>query len=265
MANDIFTLLQKVRQDSPVVHHLTNWVTIYDCAQVVKVLGGSPVMAHAPEEAAEMAGIAGALVLNIGTLTTGLVAAMKIAAAAANARGIPVVLDVCGAGATAFRDRACRELLCEARIDIIKGNASEIARVSGLEVKTRGVDATRVDGDLTAVARQLARDRRGTVALTGVTDLVADGARLFQIGNGHPLMGQVVGTGCMAASVIGAFAAVEPDPAWAAAAALACFGLAGEVAADAAAGPASFKEQLFDALYNLDRETVKRRQKIVTS
>ena len=149
-----YDLLDRVRQQKPVVHHLTNWVTIYDCAQVVKTLGASPVMAHAREEAAEMAQIASALVLNIGTLTVDFVEAMKLAAQSANKKGIPVVLDVCGAGATALRDRKCLELLNEVRVDVIKGNASEVARVSGESVKTRGVDATEVGGDLVAASDQ---------------------------------------------------------------------------------------------------------------
>ena len=121
-----YDLLARVRQQKPVVHHLTNWVTIYDCAQVVKTLGASPVMAHAPQEVAEMALIASALVLNIGTLTVDLVEAMKLAARSANQKGIPVILDVCGAGATALRDQKCQELLSEVRINVIKGNASEV-------------------------------------------------------------------------------------------------------------------------------------------
>jgi hydroxyethylthiazole kinase len=257
-----YTLLQRLRRQNPVVHHLTNWVTIYDCANVVKVLGGSPVMAHALEEVAEMTGIASALVLNIGTLTPDLVAAMKVAARSANHRGIPVVLDVCGAGATSLRDRACFELLDEARIDIIKGNASEVARINGEEVRTRGVDASRVAKDLAAVARELAGKRGCTVVVTGKEDLVAAGRRLYLVKNGHPLMAQVVGTGCMAASVIGAFAAVEPDLGYAAAAGLACFGVAAEVAAQEAAGPGSFKERLFDCLYRLDQQTVDRLQRV---
>ena len=133
---DVFGLLARVREVKPVVHHLTNWVTIYDCANVVKVLGASPVMAHAPEEVVDMVQLAGALVLNIGTLTVPLVEAMKVAAKGANAKGIPVVLDVCGAGATPLRDQKSQELLDEVRIDIIKGNASEVARVSGETVRT---------------------------------------------------------------------------------------------------------------------------------
>jgi hydroxyethylthiazole kinase len=257
-------ILARVRQQKPVVHHLTNWVTIYDCAQVVKSLGASPVMAHAPEEAAEMAQIASALVLNIGTLTVDLVEAMKLAARSANQKGIPVVLDACGAGATALRDRKCLELLKEARVDIIKGNASEVARVSGQSVRTRGVDATEVGGDLAHLAENLALQRQATVVITGKMDIATDGKSSYFVRNGHPLMTHVVGTGCMAASVIGAFAAVERDLCLAAACALACYGIAAEVAAEKSSSPLSFKAQLLDCLYSLDRETVDRRQKIET-
>jgi hydroxyethylthiazole kinase len=253
---DIYQWLAKVRTAKPVVHHLTNWVTIYDCANVVKVLGASPVMAHAPEEVADMAKLASALVLNIGTLTVPMVEAMKAAAKSANAQGIPVVLDVCGAGATPLRDQKSLELLEEVRIDIIKGNASEVARVSGEAVRTRGVDAAEVAQDLAQVAQTLARSRRATVVITGATDLVADDARLFRVKNGHPLLGQVVGTGCMASSLIGTFSAVCPDQVLAAAAALATFGVAAECAAPLSQGPATFKEKLFDCLYNLDEKTL---------
>ncbi|MGO8927518.1 MAG: hydroxyethylthiazole kinase [Limisphaerales bacterium] len=259
-----YDLLDRVRQQKPVVHHLTNWVTIYDCAQVVKTLGASPVMAHAREEAAEMAQIASALVLNIGTPTIDFVEAMKLAARSANQRGIPVILDVCGAGATALRDQKCLELLNEVRVGVIKGNASEVARVSGENVKTRGVDATEVSGDLVSLAEKLADQRKATVVITGKVDIATDGKTTHLVKNGHPMMTHVVGTGCMATSVIGAFAAVEPDRSLAAACALAIYGIAAEVAAEQASGPASFKERLFDCLYNLDRETVERRQRIET-
>ena len=246
-------LLAAIRDRQPLVHHITNWVTIAECAQAVKSLGGSPVMAHAPQEAAEMAALASALVLNIGTLTEEVVDAMVLAARAANGKGIPVVLDACGAGATGFRDLACRRILEAARIDIVKGNASEVARVAGLEVRTRGVDAAAVAGDVADIARRLAAARGSTVAVTGKVDIVAGAGRTYRVSNGHEMMARVVGTGCMAASVIGTFAAVLPgDLPRAAAAALACHGIAGEVAAAAGAGPGTFKGHLLDALAALD-------------
>ena len=149
---DVYSFLEAVRGKHPVVHHLTNWVTIYDCAQVVKSFGASPVMAHAPEEVAEMSGLASALVLNIGTLTADFIESMKIAARAANSRNIPVVLDVCGAGATTLRDKKSFELVNETHVAIIKGNRSEVARIAGLDVRTRGVDAADVVADLRELA-----------------------------------------------------------------------------------------------------------------
>jgi hydroxyethylthiazole kinase len=257
-----YDLLDRVRQQKPVVHHLTNWVTIYDCAQAVKTLGASPVMAHAPQEVAEMAQIASALVLNIGTLTIDFVEAMKLAAHSANRKGIPVVLDVCGAGATVLRDRKCLELLNEVRIDVIKGNVSEVARIAGESVRTRGVDAMEVGGDLVLLAQKLAVQRKATVVITGEVDIATDGKDTYLVKNGHPMMTRVVGTGCMAASVIGTFAAVEPRLSLAAACGLACYEIAAELAAEKASGPASFKERLFDFLYNLDQATVDRMQRI---
>ena len=257
-----FELLQKIRLTKPVVHHLTNWVTIYDCASVVKVMGGSPVMAHAPEEAAQMAGIADALVLNIGTLTVDLVEAMKIAARAANRKNIPVVLDGCGAGATRLRDASSFALLDQCRIDVIKGNASEVARIAGENVQTKGVDASRVEADLERLAQRLARRRSCTVVITGKEDIVSDGARTFLVRNGCPLMADIVGTGCMAASVMGAFCAVEKDFPVACCAGLVVFEIAGERAAKKAKGPGTFKGALYDCLYALDKKTLDRLQRV---
>lgn len=259
---DAYTLLKKIRAQKPVVHHLTNWVTIYDCANVVKVLGASPVMAHGQEEVAEMAKIASSLVLNIGTLTVDFIEAMKIAAKSANIKGIPVILDVCGVGATQLRDKKSLELLNETKINIIKGNASEIARVSGESVKTKGVDAGYVKKDMIAIARSFARRSKCTVVVTGKEDIVSDGAKLYIIKNGHPMMTNIVGTGCMATSVIGAFAAVESDFTCASASALVCFEIAAECAARKSEGPGTFKERIYDCLYNLNKKTIDRLQKV---
>lgn len=261
---DTGSLLEKVGKESPVVHHLTNWVTVYDCAQIVKSLGASPVMAHAAEEAANMAGIASALVLNIGTLTTAMLEAMKKACASANKKDIPVVLDCCGAGATPFRDESCLTLINDFRIDIIKGNASEICRMAGGECVTKGVDST-LSGpaaDITGTARRLAKEKNCVVVTTGAEDVVTGGGRTYIVRNGHPLMSAVVGTGCMAASVIGAFAAVEKDYALAAACGLVCFGIAAELAAHRCKGPGSFKTALFDIIYSLNKDSIRRMQKV---
>jgi len=246
----------RVRKEKPLVHHITNWVTIYDCANMTRAFGALPVMAHAKEEAGDMAAIASALVLNIGTLTPELVESMLIAAKSANKKGIPVVLDAVGVGATGLRNESALKLLREARIDIIKGNASEIAKLAGMNVSTRGVESTEVDADLRGVAKTLAREWKAVVVVTGKEDIVSDGKTTYLVRNGHEMMGGIVGTGCMAASVIGAFAAVERDYAKAAASALSVYGIAGELAAGDCRGPGSFKELFYDAVYNLKPENI---------
>jgi hydroxyethylthiazole kinase len=265
MPMDVNTFLEAVRTKKPLVHHLTNWVTIYDCAQVVKSFGASPVMAHAPEEVTDMTGLASSLVLNIGTLTTELVESMLAAVRAANQFAIPVVLDVCGAGSTAFRDQMCFRLINDAHIDVIKGNASEIARIAGLDVRTRGVDTAHISTDLRELAGDLARTKQCTVAITGPDDIIADATQTFVVHNGHEMMSHVVGTGCMAASVIGSFVGASPQAISAAAAAgLCCYGIAGELAAQKSAGPAAFKLNLLDSIFALTPADITARQRVDT-
>lgn len=255
-------LLNKVRETKPLVHHITNWVTIYDCANIVRAVGALPVMAHAKEEAADMARIASALVLNIGTLTPELIESMKIAATAANDKGIPVILDAVGVGATKFRDEKAAEIVNDVKIDIIKGNASEIAKLAGESVQTKGVESSKVEANLIDVAKKLAKQRNATVVITGKEDIIAGKDSVYIVKNGHAMMGSIVGTGCMAASVIGAFAAVEKDYAKAAASALSCYGIAGELAYRRASGPGTFKDYFYDEIYNLDDITIKDMEKV---
>lgn len=259
---EVGEILEKVRTEKPLVHHITNWVTISDCANVVKVFGASPVMAHSIEEVSEMTKIASALVLNIGTLTPQLVESMKKAVKTANEKGIPVILDVCGAGATKLRDEKCFELLKETKIDVLKGNASEIARIAGEKVQTKGVEAMEVKKDLVKIAQSLAQKYACIVVITGKEDIVADKGRVLMVANGHQMMSQIVGTGCMAASVIGTFCAVEKDYVKAAAGALACFGVAAELAVEDSRGPMDFKNKLFDEIFNLNQEKVERMTKL---
>ena len=253
----ISVIFEKVRKERPLVHHITNWVTIYDCANVLRTVGALPVMAHAREEVSEMTHISSALVFNIGTLSTGLVESMKIAGKTANKEGKPIVLDAVGAGATSFRNEKVLELIRELKIDVIKGNRSEIASISGLNVLTRGVESTEVAQDMKEIAWKLAREREATVIVTGKEDIVADRNSVYLCQNGHPMMGNIVGTGCMAASLAGAFAAVDEDYAMACLSSLAVFGIAGEIAAGKSFGPGSFKQNLYDALYNLSGNDIK--------
>ena len=244
-------LFARVRENRPLVHHITNYVTVNDCANITLCAGGAPVMADAPEEVAEMTAIASSLVLNIGTLNAAQIESMLLAGSMANERRIPVVLDPVGAGATRFRTETTKRLLDELEITVLKGNAGEIGVVAGAEATVRGVDSHGVSGDPLAIARDLAETLGLTVAVSGAADIVTDGKHTVIVENGHPLMGSISGTGCMAASVSGAFCAESGDPVTASAAAFAALGLAGERAAAVAHGPLSFKVALFDALANL--------------
>lgn len=249
--NPYADLFARVREKRPLVHHITNYVTVNDCANITLCAGGAPVMADAPEEAAEMAAIASSLVLNIGTLNTVQIESMILAGRMANERGIPVILDPVGAGATRFRTDTTRRLLDELEITVLKGNAGEIGVVAGVEAIVRGVDSHGVSGDPVTIAHRLAKALGIIVAVSGATDIVTDGKHTLLVENGHPLMGSISGTGCMAASVTGAFCAESKDPLTASVAAFAALGLAGERAAALAHGPFSFKMALFDELANL--------------
>jgi len=248
---DIFGRVRSVR---PLVHHITNSVTINDCANITIAAGAAPVMAAAPEEAAEMVTFAGALVLNIGTLSTAQVESMLLAGRRANELGVPVVLDPVGAGATAMRTAAVLRILDEVDVAVLKGNAGEIGVLAGAGGKVRGVDSCGIAGDAVETAAACARAVGTVVSMTGETDVVTDGNRVLIVENGDGMMDRLSGTGCMASSVTGAFAAVESDYLLSSAAALAAFGLAGERAARAARGPYSFRTALFDELYSLTPE-----------
>ncbi len=247
-----YELLEKIRKEKPLVHHITNWVTIAGCADITRALGALPIMAHAREEVEEMAGISSALVLNIGTLTSELVDAMELAARKANARGIPVILDCVGAGATKMRTDACRRLIGNVKIDVVKGNAGEIGAIAGIEAVVRGVESVSVSGEPREIARDLAARLGCAVVITGKDDIASNGKETFIVSNGHEMMGRVVGTGCMASSCLGAFCAVEKDCAKACACAMAVYGIAGELAAKKAAAPLEFKQGLIDEICSLD-------------
>lgn len=248
----ISRMLDTLRQKRPLVHNITNFVVMNFTANALLSLGASPVMAHAPEEVEEMAALAGALVINIGTLSTPWVDSMFLAARAAQKRSIPIVLDPVGAGATRFRTETARRLLDELPITVVRGNASEILALGGDTTGTRGVDAVHGAEAARSVASELAERRNTVVAVTGVEDFVTDGLRGYIISNGHALMGRVTGTGCAASAITGAFCAVEPDALMAVTGALVTFGLAGERAARSNPRPGTFQTLLLDALDEID-------------
>lgn len=259
---EIAEILNKVKEKKPLIHHITNWVTIYDCANIVRAIGALPVMAHAKEEVEQMTSLSSALVLNIGTLTTPLVESMIMAGKKANEKQIPVVLDAVGVGATDMRTNKVKELLEKIKVDIIKGNSSEIGTLAGVKAKTKGVEAVSVEANLIELAKKLANEKNATIVITGKEDIVANKDTVYTVRNGHDMMSKIVGTGCMAASVIGAFAAVENDYAKASASALVCFGIAGELASRRATGPGTYKEFFYDEIFNLDESTIEDMEKI---
>ena len=243
--------LKQVRETKPLVHNITNYVVMNFTANLLLAAGASPVMAHAENEVEEMVSFAKALVLNIGTLDDAWIAAMLKAGKTATALGVPIILDPVGAGATKLRTEAAKRILAETKVTLVRGNASENLALGGGAAKTRGVDAADSVEAAAARAGALARELGVPVAITGAVDFITDGRRVLRVANGHPLMGCVTGTGCGATAIIGAFAGVDPDPVSAAATALAYYGLAGEYAADGAAGPGSFMIGFQDALHAL--------------
>jgi hydroxyethylthiazole kinase len=245
-------LLSRLRDRRPLIHHITNFVVMHSTANVTLCAGALPVMAHAPEEVEEMVGAAAALVLNLGTLWPAQVDAMLLAGHRANRMGIPIVLDPVGAGATRLRTESALRLLRELSIRIVRGNAAELAALAGLDARISGVESLGTVEDAAEVALQFARNHGCTAAITGAVDVVTDGKRLLRVINGHPLMATITGSGCMATAVVAAFAAVERESVTAAASALACYGLAGEMAATKASGPGIFQMLLFDALAGLN-------------
>jgi hydroxyethylthiazole kinase len=247
--------LERIRQRTPLVHNITNFVVMNDTANVLLAIGASPVMAHAIEEVREMVSIAGALVLNIGTLDTEWVESMLIAGEEANARGVPIVLDPVGAGATRLRTATTQQILDNVKLASVRGNAGEVSTIAGFGAKLRGVDSVSADSPDAAV-RVVARRIGGAAVASGAVDYVADSTRLAEVRNGDPLMGRITGSGCMATALVGAFLAVEPDPFLASVEAMIAFGIAGETAAKVSAGPGTFRSNLMDAVAQLDRATI---------
>lgn len=262
---EVYELLERIRENKPLIHHITNWVTIYDCANITRATGALPVMAHAIEESADMVSIASALVLNIGTLTPQLIESMISAGKRANEKGIPIVLDAVGAGATKLRTESTHRILNELKVDIIKGNSGEIANIAGAEAEVKGVESMRVEGDPIDIVKVFASQKVSKVVITGKQDIISNGKDTYLVNNGHEMMGRIVGTGCMATSVIGCFAAIEKDYVFAATSALVCFGIAGELAAksDNSKGPGTYKEVFYDELFNLNKEKIKKLEKYI--
>ena len=264
--SDIWADISAVRERSPLVHSITNFVVMNLNANVLLAAGASPVMAHAHEEVQAMAGIAQSLVLNIGTLEPAWIESMRLALLTATQRGIPTVLDPVGAGATAYRNESIELLLNTASPTVIRGNGSEIMSVAGANVQTRGVDSGAAANDALGSARALVGRTGGVVCVSGQTDHIVDGTRWALLSNGHPWMTKITGVGCSATALIGAFCAVQPDAWRATVSAMALMGVVGEVAAEKAVvrkqGVGSMQVLMLDELQLLDQATFDARLKM---
>ncbi|MDQ0190685.1 hydroxyethylthiazole kinase [Alicyclobacillus cycloheptanicus] len=260
--------LTRVRAERPLVHNITNLVVTNVAANALLAIGASPVMAYAHEEVADMARIARAVALNMGTLTPDVITAMRIAGKAANEAGVPVVFDPVGAGATPYRSQAAAQLTEALRLTVLRGNTGEIGVLLGAGGQVTGVDSSGAGNELPQAMKAYARARGTVVIATGAHDLVTDGESLWQLHNGHPLLGSITGSGCSLTAILGAFvgsvAHGSPLSTYASAcvAAVTCFNVAGELAAASAQGPGTFQAALFDALYHLTEADVNDRARV---
>jgi len=256
-------LLLEVRKKKPLVHHITNYVTVNDCANICICAGGSPVMTDERKDIEEMVAMASAVVLNIGTLNERTVESMLIAGHEANKADIPVILDPVGAGATSYRTSVVGTILGKVDIAVIKGNAGEIGTLAGTGGKVRGVDsASGTDNKLDSVMT-LAEKEGCVVASTGKTDFVSDGRKSAILNNGHDLLECISGTGCMVSSVVGCYVGSCGPSVDSVMSAISVFNISGELAAKMSDGPGTFKMSLMDAMYNLQPDVVGERLRIM--
>ncbi len=248
--------LALVRAKSPLIHNITNYVVMNNTANALLAVGASPVMAHAIDEVVEMAGIASAVVLNIGTLEPDWVKAMLQAGKTALGKGIPVVFDPVGAGATSYRTRVCKEIITTCKPTIIRGNASEIMALCNANVQTKGVDSTDSSDDALESAQRLATQTGAVVVISGQTDYITDGRRTETVQNGDPMMARVTGMGCTATAMVATFAAINANPLEAALHGMAIMGIAGEIAVRRSPGTGSLQLNFLDELYRLDEAAI---------
>lgn len=255
--------LQSVRTRAPLIHNITNFVVMNNTANALLAIGASPVMAHAIEEVEEMALLASALVINIGTLDRKWIESMKVAMKTAQGRGTPIVFDPVGAGATAFRTRTCLEMIEQVPPTVIRGNASEIMALAGQSIQTKGVDSLATEREAENAAFVLAEKYSCAVCVSGAIDLITDGVNKTLVRRGHAMMPKVTGLGCTATALIGAFCAVNGDPFVAAAHGMTIMGICGEIAAEKANGPGTLQVHFIDALYNLDSAEIDERFNLI--
>lgn len=261
-------ILENVRRNAPLVHNITNYVTVNDCANVLLACGGSPIMSDDPGEVEEITSICGGLTINIGTLNQHTIPSMFLAGKKANALGHPVVLDPVGAGASKLRTETAKKLLSEVKFAAIRGNISEIKALALGGGTTKGVDADVADAvteetmeNVIGFAREFSGKTGAIVVITGAVDIVTDSEKTYLIRNGHPVMSKITGSGCMLSTMLTAYLVANPgQPLEGAAACLCAMGLCGERAFERmekeGRGNSSFRNDLIDEIYQLDGETL---------
>jgi hydroxyethylthiazole kinase len=254
MEKNLWKHVLSVRQQSPLVHNITNYVVMNNTANALLATGASPIMAHAKSEVRDMVSIAGSLVINIGTLDEYWSEAMIIAAETAHSLGKPWVLDPVGAGATPFRDEMLQQLL-QFKPSVIRGNASEIiALAKKNQTITKGVDSTAESNEALTAGRSLLDQYGAVICISGALDFVIDHKQIISIGNGHPLMTKVTGLGCSASAIIAAFIGTVENKTEATTAAMALLAISGELAEKHSEGPGSLQLKLIDKLYNISEQ-----------
>ncbi|SFL95529.1 hydroxyethylthiazole kinase [Gracilibacillus orientalis] len=254
-------LIEEVRKQQPLIHNITNQVVMNFTANGLYAVGAAPVMAHAKEEVEEMARIASAVVLNIGTLTKEQVDAMILAGKSANQAGVPVVLDPVGVGATTFRTDSANRILQEVKVTCIRGNAGEIANLAGVDAQVRGVEGSS-DIDVQKLAKLAFETLQIPLAITGEKDVVVDQGAQVSISNGHPLLTKVTGAGCLLSAVIAAFISVSDHVTEAMSDAISYYNVAAEKAAEKHAYPGSFQVAFLDQLFEVDGAAISKKKRI---
>ena len=261
--------LENVHSKMPLIHNITNYVTVNDVANVLLACGGSPIMSDEPEDVADITAICGGLNINIGTLNQRSIEAMFVAGRKANELNHQLLLDPVGAGASALRTNTAVKLMKELKLTVIRGNISEIKTLALGSGTTKGVDADVADkvtdenlDDSIRFVKNFAKESGTIVAVTGAIDLVSDGEKCYVIRNGRPEMGQITGTGCQLSGMMTAFVAANPDNRLEAAAAAVCMmGLAGEIGWSRMTegdGNSTYRNRIIDAIYNMDGETLEK-------
>lgn len=251
-------VIKNIREKQPIVYHITNTVTINDCANVTLAIGASPLMSFCIEEVEEILSFASALVINIGTMDKNMREMVVEAGKIANRMGKPVVLDPVGVGATKMRKALVEELLKNVQFAVIKGNTAEIKSIYGIENKeNRGVDSVEELENSDEIVKSLAKRYDTVIAMTGKQDIISDGYRVAKINNGTPILGKVTGTGCMTGSLIGSACGANRDYFMAATVAVACMGIAGEKAQNnfsVGDGNGTIRMEILNSIYNMTPE-----------